>query len=327
MITTLIPAYKPTFIDELLHSLVTQTYKQFKVIVSDDSPDGIVTQVIQSKQLSQLTQQLNLTVIKGPKQGGYSNIFNLVRNYANSSDYFHILLDDDVIYPTFYETHIREHQKSHALFSVSARWNANKQGQPFALTMDYVTNKAFEQDFSAASIANHLVSKGTNKLGEYSHAVYRKEAADLILNPSIHGISYFGIDDMGSFIHASIQQAGIWIPAPLGFFRVHGEQNTQNIQNDTIKCSHYAWIALGIASYEQAWISETQLWALITKIKGKVQMRFSQDRLGITMLNLFNSHSYYSSSFKDAFLALWNAYLIQIKVQEIIDGDLTIKLL
>jgi GT2 family glycosyltransferase len=147
MITTLIPAYKPTFIDELLHSLATQTYKQFKVIVSDDSPDGIVTQVIQSKQLSQLTQQLNVTVIRGPQQGGYSNIFNLVRNYANSSDYFHILLDDDVIYPTFYETHVREHQKSNALVSVSARWNVNKQGQPFALTMDYATSKAFEQDF------------------------------------------------------------------------------------------------------------------------------------------------------------------------------------
>jgi len=327
MITTLIPAYKPTFIDELLHSLATQTYKQFKVIVSDDSPDGIVTQVIQSKQLSQLTQQLNVTVIRGPQQGGYSNIFNLVRNYANSSDYFHILLDDDVIYPTFYETHVREHQKSNALVSVSARWNVNKQGQPFALTMDYATSKAFEQDFSAANIAHHLVSKGTNKLGEYSHAVYRSEAAKLILDPSIHGISYFGIDDMGSFIHACIKQAGIWIPAPLGFFRVHGEQNTQNTQNDSIKCSHYAWIALGIASYEQAWISETQLWGLITKIKSKVQMRFSQDRLGITMLNLFNSHTHYSSNFKDAFLALWNAYLKEIKVQEIIDGDLTIKLL
>ena len=327
MITTLIPAYKPTFIDELLLSLASQTYKHFKVIISDDSPDGIVTKIIQSKQLSHLIQPLNVKVTRGPQQGGYSNIFNLVRNYANSSDYFHILLDDDVIYPTFYETHIREHQKSNAFVSVSARWSANKQGQPFELTMDHTTSKTFEQDFSAANIAKHLVSKGTNKLGEYSNAVYRSEAAKLILEPSIHGISYFGIDDMGSFIHACMNKTGIWIPAPLGFFRVHGEQNTQNTQNDTIKCSHYAWIALGIASYEQAWISETQLWGLISKIKGKVQMRFSQDSLGITMLNLLNSHSVYSSGFKDAFFAIWNAYLKEIKVQEIIDGNLTIKLL
>lgn len=327
MITTLIPAYKTTYIDELLHCLATQTYKQFKVIVSDDSPDGIVNQVIQSKQLSHLIQQLNITVIRGPMQGGYTNTFNLVRNFANNGAYFHIMLDDDVIYPTFYETHIREHQKSNALVSVSARWNANKQGQPFALTMDNSTSQAFEQDFSAANIANQLVSKGTNKLGEYSHAVYKREAASIILNPSINGISYFGIDDIGSFIHASIQHAGIWIPCTLGFFRVHGEQNTQNTQNDTIKCSHYAWIALGIACYEQAWISETQLWALITKIKGKVQMRFSQDALGIKMLNLFNSHTNYSTNFKDEFLVLWNSYLKVIKVQDILDGDLRIKLL
>lgn len=327
MITTLIPAYKPTYLDELLHSLATQTYKQFKVIVSDDSPDGVVNQVIQSKQLSHLIQQLNVTVIRGPMQGGYTNTFNLVRNYANNSEYFHIMLDDDVIYPTFYEAHIREHQKSNALVSVSARWNANKQGQPFALTMDYATSQIFEQSFSAANIANQLVSKGTNKLGEYTHAVYKQEAASIILNPSINGISYFGIDDIGSYIHASMQHAGIWIPDPLGFFRVHAEQNTQNTQNDTIKCSHYAWIALGIASYEQSWISEAQLWALISKMKGKVQMRFSQDALGIKMLNLFNSHANYSANFKDQFIALWSAYLKEIKVQEILDGDLSIKLL
>lgn len=327
MITTLIPAYKPSYIDELLLALAAQTYKDFKVVVSDDSPDGIVRQIVQSKQLSHLTQHLNIQVIDGPKQGGYSNTFKLVRNYAKTSDYFHIMLDDDVIYPTFYETHMREHQKSNALVSVSARWNANKQGQPYALSMDYLTSQAFQQDFSAANIANQLVSKGTNKLGEWSHAVYKGEAANVILNPSINGISYFGIDDIGSFIHASIQQGGIWIPAPLGFFRVHSEQNTQNTQNDTIKCSHYGWIALGIASYEQAWISEAQLWALITKIKGKVQMRFSQDAFGIKMLSLFNSYTNYNTNFKGDFLLLWNSYLKDIKVQEIIDGDLSIKLL
>lgn len=327
MITTLIPAYKPAFIDELLISLASQTFKQFKVIISDDSPDQIVTSIVKSKQLAPITQHLNIEVIEGPRQGGYSNTFNLVRNYANQSEYFHILLDDDVIYPTFYETHIRQHQKSNALVSVSARWNANKHGQPYALTMDYATSQAFEQDFSAANIANQLVSKGTNKLGEWSHAVYKREAANIILKPNINGIGYFGIDDIGSFIHASMEHKGIWIPAPLGFFRVHGEQNTHNTQNDTIKCSHYAWIALGIASYEQAWISEAQPWALISKIKGKVQTRFSQDALGIKMLSMLNGYTNYNTNFKHDFLALWNGYLKDIKVQEIIDGDLSIQLL
>jgi len=327
MITTLIPAYKPTFIDELLFSLASQTYKQFKVIVSDDSPDGIIKQLVQSKQLSHLTQHLNIQVIEGPKQGGYSNIFNLVRNHANSSDYFHIMLDDDVIYPTFYETHMREHAQSNALVSLSARWSANKHGQPFAQTMDCETSKAFEQDFSAANIANQLVSIGTNKLGEYSHAIYKSDAANLILNPSIDGIRYFGVDDLGSFIHASMQQKGIWIPQPLGFFRIHGEQNTQNTQNDTIKCSHYAWIALAIASLERNWINQTQVWAVITKIKNKVQMRFSQDPLGQQMLTILNAHNSYNSNFKQEFLAVWNNYLKAIRLQEIIDGDLTIKLL
>ena len=327
MITTLVPAYKPAFIDELLLALASQTHKPAKVVVSDDSPDGVIQQIIQSKQLSHLTQDLNIEVVNGPKQGGYSNIFNLVRNYAANTEYFHILLDDDVIYPTFYETHMREHAKTDALVSISARWTANKQGQPYALSMDYATSEAFQQDFSTSNIAQQLVAKGTNKLGEWSHALFRNQAAPLILNPKIDDFSYFGIDDLGSFVHACIAQPGIWIPAPLGFFRVHGEQNTQNTQNDTIKCSHYAWIALAIASLKRRWINETQAWAVITKIKNKVQMRFSQDPLGQQMLAILNAHTGCNAIFQQDFLAVWNSYLKAIQVQDIIDGDLTIKLL
>lgn len=327
MITTLIPAYKPTFVDELLLSLASQTYKQFKVIISDDSPDGIVNQVVQSKQLSHLVQQLHIQIFRGPQQGGYSNVFNLIRNHARQSEYFHILLDDDVIYPTFYETHMSAHEKSNALVSVSARWNANKQGQPYAMTMDMPTSQSFAQNFSAKNIAKQLVAKGTNKLGEWSHAVYKSAAAEIILNPTIGEFSYFGIDDLGSFIKASMQNDGIWIPDALGFFRIHSEQNTQNTQNDTIKCSHYAWVALGIAAFEQGWITQDELNGLINKIKGKVQMRFSQDALGIDMLAIFNQYPKYCVDFKTVFIARWNSYLKAIKVQEIIDGDLSVKLL
>lgn len=327
MITTLIPAYKPQFIPELLFGLATQTFKDFKIIISDDSPNGEITSLIANPALASLISKLDIHVIAGPKQGGYTNIFNLVRCYAQNSEFFHILLDDDVIYPTFYETHMRSHDEAKALVSVSARWNANKQGQPYALTMDSSTSKAFEKNFSAANIAQQLVAKGTNKLGEWSHAVFKKEAASLILNPRIADTSYFGIDDLGSFIHATINHPGLWIPTPLGFFRVHGEQNTHNTQNATIKCSHFAWIALGISAFEQGWITQEQLWALISKIKGKVQMRFSQDLLGIQMLNVLNAHTSYNQQLKQDFLSLWNGYLKEIKLQEILDGDLTIQLL
>lgn len=327
MITTLIPAYKPTFIDELLLSLASQTYKQFKVIISDDSPEGVVNQVVQSKQLSHLVKQLHITIVRGPQQGGYSNVFNLIRNHAHQSEYFHILLDDDVIYPTFYEAHISAHEKNNALVSVSARWNANKQGQPCAMTMDSATSQVFTQDFSAKNIAKQLVAKGTNKLGEWSHAVYKSAAAEIILNPTIGEFSYFGIDDIGSFINSSLKHQGIWIPNSLGFFRVHSEQNTHNTQNDTIKCAHYAWISLGIAAFEQGWITQIELNGLINKIKGKVQMRFSHDALGMDMLAIFNQYPSFNQDFKTAFITRWNNYLKAIKVQDIINGDLSIKLL
>lgn len=326
MITTLIPAYKPTFIDELLISLVTQSFKQFKVIISDDSPDQVVTAVIKSKQLAHITQQLNLEIVTGPQSGGFSNIYHLVRTHANDSEFFHLLFDDDVIYPTFYESHLREHMAKRSLVSVSPRWTANETGQPIAQSMDYVTSQALSQSFSAHNIAKHMVAIGTNKLGEFSHFLYRKEAANILLNPTIDGISYFGLDDIGSIVHATIEQEGIWIPQALGFFRTHKHQNTQNTQNDTIKCAHFAWIALAISCLERGWITEPQAWQCIRKMQGKIQMRFSQDALGIKMLEVIANHLNHFHEFKQAFLGIWDEYLAELRINAILNGDTTIKL-
>ena len=47
-ITTLIPAYKKEFLGETLLGLARQTFRDFRVIVSDDSPGDEITQLIQS---------------------------------------------------------------------------------------------------------------------------------------------------------------------------------------------------------------------------------------------------------------------------------------
>lgn len=46
-ICTLIPAYKPNYIEQLLLSLATQTYPHFKVVISDDNPNDEVTALVQ----------------------------------------------------------------------------------------------------------------------------------------------------------------------------------------------------------------------------------------------------------------------------------------
>lgn len=326
-ITTLIPAFNTQFIPELLASLVTQTFKSFKVIISDDSPNNEVTKLINSPEMQELKKLLNLKIIEGPQKGGYANTFHLVRNYAHQSDFFHILLDDDIIYPTFYETHMRKHSSILAPVSISARWTANQFGQPLSLPMDESTSQSFSLQFNAAAIFKALIPRCDNKLGEWSHAVFRKEAADSILNPYLNGICYFGLDDIGSFIHATSQKSGIWIPTPLGFFRTHDRQNTNRINNTTIKCAHYAWIAFAIIGIENALISKEKAWQCIRYISHSIRERYSEDTLGISMLTLLDAHHEYSAMFKEDFLALWNSYLEEVQLQKVLVGDLNIQLL
>ena len=327
MITTLIPAYKTTYFSELLLGLATQTFSNFKVIVSDDSPNNEITRLIKSPQLAGLVKHLNIEIIEGPKKGGYTNALNLVRQYSHNSEFFHILLDDDLIYPTFYETHIRKHHSKDALISVSARWTANPLGQPYKQAIDYETSRSLEHSFGAKKIGKLLLPKANNMLGEWSHGVFRKESSTKILKPEIGGISYFGIDDFGSYLNATQEQDGIYIPMPLGIFRMHPNQNTKNTHNPTIKCSHYSWIALAIGGVEHDWISQDEAMNAIKRIQNNIVAKYSQDSLGIKMLHVLNAHTEYNQHLKQDFLALWNGYLTEIKVQEILDGDLSIQLL
>ncbi|MFZ1711765.1 MAG: glycosyltransferase family A protein, partial [Nitrosomonas sp.] len=326
-ICTLIPAYKPNYIEQLLLSLATQTYPHFKVVISDDNPNDEVTALVQRLAQLDIYKKLDISVVPGPKKGGFVNIYHVARSYAQEAEFFHILMDDDLIYPTFYETHMREHAKQEALISVSARWNALETGQPFGMLIDHATSQVFSQHFDAATMANALIPGCSNKLGEFSHAVFRREAAEVILNPSMQGISYFGLDDIGSFIQAAQHKPAIWIPTPLGIFRNNPEQNTGKLNNNTIKCGHYAWIALAIIAVENRWISADEAWASISMMRNAVRVRYQQDALGQQMLAVLDAHEVYSEALKQSFLAVWNTYLTQLNIEKIVAGDLSIQIL
>lgn len=327
-IVTLIPAYKSTYIEPLLFALATQTYRDFKVVISDDSPDDAVSQKVHQLRQNHQYRHLNIEVVAGPGQGGFVNIYNLVRTYAAHADLFHILMDDDLIFPTFYETHIRAHQKRFANLSISGRWYATEQGQPYLQAMDHATSQKFTQDFSAREIAKQLIPKCNNKLGEWSHAVFRASAAEIILQPEMAGISYFGLDDIGSFIKAAIAVPAIWIPESLGIFRISAEQNTGKLNNATIKCAHYSWISLALAALKNEWISAEEAWKAIHLITGSVRNSYASDAFGIEYLKATNGMTHeYHPDFETRFLTVWQAYLESLQLDKILNGALDIKLL
>lgn len=326
MITTLIPAYKPQFIGELLLGLANQTFKNFKVIISDDSPNNEVSAFINSPNLAQIRSLINLELIEGPKKGGYQNTFGLLRRHSQNSEFFHVLFDDDVIYPTFYETHLRHHSTQNSLVSVSARWIANPMGMPYQHPMDYETGKKLEQNFDAKTICQQMLPAFHNKLGEYSHALYRKEASPLLLNPSIDELSYFGLDDLGSFINSTKETKGIYIANALGFFRTHPQQNTNNTQNTSIKSAHLAWIAMAVIAHNRGWLDNNQFGQSVMRVKKALLKVYKNNEEISPFLNIFETEKELAS-LKRKFTQLWSEFLLSNQVSEFVAGNTDIKLL
>ena len=60
MLTTLIPAYKSEHLADLFLGLRTQTWTQFRVVLSDDSPGAIITDQIRRGTFDALVDDLKL---------------------------------------------------------------------------------------------------------------------------------------------------------------------------------------------------------------------------------------------------------------------------
>ena len=108
-IITLVPAYKSKYLYDLLISFRNQTVKPFKIVFSDDSPDQSFVNILNSQSVKDITKDLNIEVVQGPRNGAWNNFLNLLQHHCKNTELFHLQLDDDICYPQFYERHVHAH--------------------------------------------------------------------------------------------------------------------------------------------------------------------------------------------------------------------------
>ena len=282
--TTLIPAYKPKYLFDLLCSLRHQTIKPAAIIFSDDSPDQSFSSLLLSEPLKSVVADLNIQVIPGTKSGGYNNFCNLLKFFLNQqknrTELFQLLLDDDVIYPTFYERHLVTHQSLNAPCVISRRWTALESGQPFSdplpLPSVIATHANRILSLDSEVLFKHTVGERKNWLGEFSNTTFRADMATQLLESKMLGISYAGLEDLGGFLKVSLNGPIGFINEHLGFFRNSSEQNSANPMGRPLKLAFLAYIALtfigrdlGKLSNEQVLLSLEQICPFILHHYGK----------------------------------------------------------
>jgi len=276
--TTLVPAYKPKYLVDLLTALRHQTVKPAKIIFSDDSPDQSFMTALNADPLKGLVADLKVEVTLGPRRGGYNNFRHLLRLYQaqaeGAADLFHLLLDDDLIYPTFYEQHLHAHQSASLPCVVSRRWAALESGQPIRDDLPVPAAIALHPYRQLALDANtlftHTVGASRNWLGEFSNVTFRSFMAPELIDTTMAGVEYSGLEDLGGFLKASLHGPIGYINSFLGSFRFNAAQNSANPMGRPLKLAFLAYISLAIAGRrlghldsEQAALSIRQVCAFI----------------------------------------------------------------
>jgi hypothetical protein len=258
-ITTVIPAYKSKYLMELLASLVHQSEPPSQVIFSDDTPDFAFAQVLYSEPVKSLIAHLNVMVVEGPRKGAHANWAHCVNAWGGRTELLHILCDDDIVFPLFYEQHRRAHMAGTFSSTISRRWYANETGQLTRMALEVpevMANHPMRwHSLDAKTLFTTNVTRGANWLGEVSNVVMRADTALLVRERKQAGISFAGLEDLGSFVCGAVNNPVCFINEHLGFFRTSPTQNSAQTMGLPLKLAHLAYITLGIIGRNMGVIS------------------------------------------------------------------------
>jgi hypothetical protein len=307
-ITTLIPAYKKDYLGDVFLGLRRQSFKDFKVILSDDSPGNVITDMIRNRHWGNLTDELHITVVRGPKNAR-RNHEQLLDLWANQTPLVHFHLDDDIIYPEFYRTHVAAHLAAPCCATVSQRWLSMEDGRPAGTLPlpDFVHEcQGHVLQPTTEELFNSTVGTCQNWLGELNNMVFSAEGALRYPRPPAGDLSYYGLLDIGALLAASEQLPVTFIREYLSVFRQNEQQTTQqNTHTHGGRIGFLAWITYALAAWRDGHISpETAISAIGTATQ-RVVHHFEHDPVVAEYFHILDTQAQSLDQLYIAYRAFW----------------------
>ncbi|WP_322052522.1 glycosyltransferase family A protein [Paraburkholderia bannensis] len=311
-ITTLIPAFKPKYLRDLLIALQHQTLRPERIIVSDDSPDRAFRTLLLSEPLKSATASMNIEVIDGPRAGGLANCRHLLKAWNGSTELVHLLFDDDVIYPDFYAAHRDAHASGQFDCSISRRWTALESGQPVGQLP--APDAIAKHPHRVLSLQSDLVFMTTipgcnNWFGEFSNAVLNRDAAAMMMDTRLAGISYEGLGDVGMFLAASLKKPLCLINEPLGYFRTNPAQATQQTSSHAFRLGILAWAALAIGGMRVGKLRHEHASGAFRTVQSLIHSRFAHMPEMLPFADLMRELIDGVPTAGDRFVEAWHAFI------------------
>jgi len=222
LVSVLIPAYRAIWFKQALQSALAQTYQNIEIIISDDSPNEDIQQIVKSE-----TQgDARVTYIRNdPPLGALGNFLNCFSRAQG--EFIKFLNDDDLLAPTCIEKMLhafREHPS--VTLVTSYRKCIDEAGNELS---DIPATRLLSKrdcELEGISCANALISLQTNFIGEPSTVMFRK--VDLIwVKPHLAtfgGMMAKGVGDMAMWLNLLGRGNAFYIAEPLSSFRIHAGQ-------------------------------------------------------------------------------------------------------
>jgi hypothetical protein len=311
-LTTLIPAYRADFLADLFKGLAAQTFRNFRVVLSDDSPDASVTRRIAEGAFSEWTAPLHMTIIRGPRTGSMNNLLHLLQHWRQSSPLVHLLMDDDIVYPDFYRMHEQAHRNARISASVSQRWAGSAQGTAtgrFPLPEPLEAAASGTYLLESQYLFQTTVPACRNWLGELSNVVLNAESAMALSRSCMRRLRYYGLGDIGVLLDVSRQAPIAYVRETLGVFRMHATQSSQSVNSFPLKCGVLAWIAIALDAWADGRIDSTQAVRAIATAIANCEQLFPGDPAVLSFMARIEPHIVSLDSFYEGFESAWNDWL------------------
>jgi len=253
-VSVLIPTYnRENFLRLALESLVTQTSRDFEVIVYDNASTDGTKACVES-----FVDRLPLVrYVRQPVNVGYTaNCIDCLNNAEG--DYVKYLFDDDLLEPEcigVMATCLDDHPE--VALVTSKRTRIDENGNPLPDIPATRGATAYDTLFTGRELIEEVLKQRLNFIGEPSTVMFRK---NLLYEPfgTLAGNSFIVNSDIALWFQLLTRGQAIYLVKPLSCFRIHSGQG-QLLQGVEIRGS-LEWVILVREMRRLGYLQDSQLY-------------------------------------------------------------------
>ena len=244
LVQVLLPTYnRPQYFELALESVLSQTYSNYTILISDDSTDTKTKELVQKK----YQKHPKIHYVHNPGFSLNDNFNYLKEHISPNAKYVNYLMDDDLFYPTkLAEMVAFLEEYPDALLCTSPRDLIDAE--------DKVTDQQKPLNpepvlVDGIELGKLILFSGDNYIGEPTTPLIRATILNQPYFGRQEGASEYLIQDILRWFAILSQGKIIMLPKPLSAFRAHSANGS--LENDTPFLLRIVWATIIKAAWEQ----------------------------------------------------------------------------